>query len=96
MRPSYDGASALSPGAYPANQYYRQEAELVHEVEQTIRSRTGRSISQLKVEVTPSEIVLHGRCVSFYGKQLAQHAAMAVAGKRQLNNQIEVVSPGED
>lgn len=59
-------------------------------VEQAIRRRTSNAIHALSVEVNPREIVLHGRCETFYQKQLAQSAAMSASPDMMLTNAIEV------
>jgi osmotically-inducible protein OsmY len=46
--------------------------------------------SSLAVCSSPGTVTLRGRVSSYYQKQLAQAAAMAVIGRRQLVNEIEV------
>ena len=52
---------------------------------------TGRfGTSQLCVSASRGVVTLRGRVSSYYQKQLAQTAAMRVAGVEQLENQVEV------
>lgn len=55
-----------------------------------ILERTGGKIHDLRVEVRDTEVRLRGRCSTFYCKQLAQHAAMALIDGGSLTNEIEV------
>jgi osmotically-inducible protein OsmY len=55
------------------------------------RQLMGRAqVRDLQVLVHQSGVVLRGRASSYYAKQLAQHAAMAVSGLPILANDIEV------
>jgi len=64
--------------------------ELAASIERAVLRETGHSIRDLSVEVTENDVLLRGRCDSFYSKQLAQHAAMTVPGSRRLSNCIVV------
>jgi osmotically-inducible protein OsmY len=67
------------------------EAEaLAESIEQAVQQETAGSISNLAVDVRDDGVILHGSCSSYYQKQLAQHAAMAVPGGLKLINAIEV------
>jgi osmotically-inducible protein OsmY len=67
------------------------EAEkLAIRIERQVRRQTGDKVRELKVEVHRDGIVLKGRCGTYYCKQLAQHAAMGLAGDRPLTNEIDV------
>ena len=67
------------------------EAEmLVARIERAVQQETGGAIRDLLVEFGRSGILLKGRCDTYYSKQLAQHAAMAIPGGHSLTNQIEV------
>jgi hypothetical protein len=59
-------------------------------VRRAIRRETRGGVTQLKVEIDSRAIHLRGHCLSFYCKQLAQQAAMRLAGETALDNQIEV------
>ncbi len=68
------------------------EAEaLAASIEQAVHRRTGRGVHDLHVEVGPEGIVLEGRCHTYYCKQLAQTAVLAMADGDRLNNRIEVL-----
>lgn len=68
-----------------------EEAELlVASIERAVQSETGYGVDNLAVEISSSGILLRGRCETYYCKQLAQHAAMAMLGEDCLVNSIEV------
>ena len=64
--------------------------ELAASIEQAVQRGTGRRIRDLTVEVDRDGVCLKGHCATYYCKQLAQHAAMAVPGGDRLTNSIEV------
>ncbi len=67
------------------------EAELlVASIERAVQQGTGRGVRELSVELREDGVLLRGRCNSYYTKQLAQHAAMAVPGGDAVTNEIEV------
>jgi hypothetical protein len=67
------------------------EAEaLAASIEKAVQQETAGGISNLAVVVRDSGVVLQGSCSSYYQKQLAQHAAMAVPCGLNLTNSIEV------
>ena len=66
------------------------DSNLVRDIEQTVRDRTGGQIHRLRIEIGPDGARMHGRCSTFYCKQLAQHAAMRLLGPLHLSNEIEV------
>ena len=57
-----------------------------------IRRLTGRRIRGLSVAVQSGVIHIRGRCWTFYTKQLAQHAVMALSENEQVSNEIEVIA----
>jgi osmotically-inducible protein OsmY len=59
-------------------------------IRRAVRRETRGGVDQLKVEIDQRGVHLRGRCSSFYCKQLAQQAAMRLAGDAPLDNQIEV------
>jgi hypothetical protein len=68
-----------------------QQAALAAAIERDVKERTSGRVADLEVAVDAAGVHLRGRCATFYCKQLAQHAAMAVtAGEAQLFNEIEV------
>jgi len=64
--------------------------ELAASIERAVQRETGRQIRNLTVEVSRDGVRLKGYCATYYCKQLAQHAAMAVPGGNRLTNSIEV------
>jgi len=63
-------------------------AKCVHRA--ILRLAPGR-IRELRVDERAGQLILTGRCGSFYCKQVAQHAAMDLAqGERQVHNHIMV------
>jgi osmotically-inducible protein OsmY len=67
------------------------EAEiLAARIEKAVWRETGGRVRDLHVEVSRRGVTLRGCCNTYYTKQQAQHAAMAVPGGGQLSNQIEV------
>jgi hypothetical protein len=64
--------------------------ELAASIERAVQQETGRGISNLTVEIGRDGVLLKGRCSTYYCKQLAQHAAMALPGGNRLVNCIEV------
>lgn len=68
-------------------------AQLAANIERRIRRQTSSRIRDLTVEVCAGSIILRGRCLTFYTKQLAGHAAMGVLEGETLSNQIEVALP---
>jgi osmotically-inducible protein OsmY len=67
------------------------EAErLAASIERAVWEETGGGVRDLRVEVSRQGVLLTGRCETYYTKQKAQHAAMAVPGGGQLTNRIQV------
>ena len=71
------------------------DKRLADAIEREIHERTSGKIHNLRVEVGAAGVRLQGRCVTFYCKQLAQHAAMNLIEKNltgggPLTNEIEV------
>ena len=62
---------------------------LAASIERAVRRGTSGGVRNLRVEVNRGGIVLEGRCDTYYCKQLAQHAAMAVSHD-PLSNEIRV------
>ena len=82
---------AVSPELLAAVPENLAEAErLAASVERAVQAETGGGVQNLSVEVCHDGILLRGSCLSYYCKQLAQHAAMAVPGGARLVNCIEV------
>ncbi len=71
----------------------RRQQALEENLIQRIRRQTGCKISRLSVEVQPGVIRISGSCWTFYTKQLAQHAVMAMTEGETIANEIEVHAP---
>ena len=83
--------AAFTPEAAPQAESTRNLSDgLAARIERQVRSETGDRIRALKVRIRQNSVVLEGNCPSFYCKQLAQHAAMPLAGPKLLNNRIRV------
>jgi hypothetical protein len=63
---------------------------LAASIHRAVQQETHGGIWNLRVAVTADEIVLFGYCTTYYLKQLAQHAAMSLAGRIVVINLIEV------
>jgi hypothetical protein len=63
---------------------------LADRIERIIRWRTAGRIRDLKVEINRAGVYLSGHCLTYYLKQLAQHAAMELAAGEQVINDIQV------
>ena len=55
-----------------------------------LQCRLGNRVRNLRVQVYPEGLVIQGRAATYHAKQLAQHAAMELAGAPILANDIEV------
>jgi hypothetical protein len=78
--------------ALPQSTQDRSEQErFAAEIARAVQRATRGSLRELRVEIDEQEgVVLHGRCSTYYCKQLAQHAAMGASLGAQLDNRIEV------
>ena len=59
-------------------------------LEARVCARLGRRVRGLQVLVQEAGVVLRGRAPTYYAKQLAQHALMAVSDLPIVANAIEV------
>lgn len=62
----------------------------LEELEGLVQCRTSGRIRDLRIEAYSDRVVMSGRTNTYYAKQLAQQAAMELAGLGQLRNDIEV------
>jgi hypothetical protein len=69
---------------------FAEAEELAASIERAVQHETGRGVSNLTVEISRDGVMLKGHCSTYYCKQLAQHAAMALPGGSRLVNCIEV------
>jgi osmotically-inducible protein OsmY len=63
---------------------------LAASIERAVSLETAGGVWNLRVVIDQGGVRLTGRCHSYYTKQKAQHAAMAVRGSGPLTNLIEV------
>lgn len=66
--------------------------DLETRIRDRIARRLGGRIHNLEVFARGKQIVLRGRCATYYSKQLAQHAALGAIEDESLENSI-VVGP---
>jgi hypothetical protein len=63
---------------------------VLQQVVAAVRQRTGGRVRELEVEFHDDGLILSGRAIAYYDKQLAQHAAMEASGLRIWSNRIVV------
>lgn len=68
---------------------------LTMRIKRTVRRETSGGVVELDVRIDAGEILLRGRCNSFYCKQLAQTAAMRLSGGATVVNEIEVAESAD-
>ena len=59
-------------------------------LETLLQRRVGGRVRDLRVVLQHNGIILQGRAATYHAKQLAQHAAMDLAGLPIVANDIEV------
>jgi hypothetical protein len=59
-------------------------------IRERIYLRLGWRICDLDVQVDGQQVVLYGRCATYYSKQLAQHVALGLVEDERLINEIVV------
>jgi len=64
---------------------------LQDELESQVRSRTGRRVRNLAIELRPERVVLRGFASSYHVKQLAQQGVRDILPHVSLENAITVV-----
>jgi hypothetical protein len=69
---------------------HHQQRRKMARVKRAIRRQTSGGVQELAVEMHGDSLLLRGRCLSFYCKQVAQETAMNEFSGRPLINQIEV------
>lgn len=75
---------------HPLPETLAEAERLAASIERAVQQETRGGVRNLSVEIHPDGVFLKGRCRTYYLKQLAQHAAMAMPGGDRLTNQIEV------
>jgi osmotically-inducible protein OsmY len=89
----YGAARVLSPddlSEYPFPETPAEAERLAAFIERAVWQETHGGVRDLRVEVSRDGVLLSGRCDTYYTKQRAQHAAMAVPGGGPLTNGIVV------
>lgn len=79
-----------SPQVRPPRTMSAGDELLAARVERAIRRGTNDKVRNLSVHILDGTVTLHGRCATYYCKQLAQTAAFPYLEERELSNQIEV------
>jgi hypothetical protein len=59
-------------------------------LEGLLQRRLGNRVRNLRVQLLSRGIILRGRTTTYHAKQLAQHAAMELADRPILANDIQV------
>ncbi len=75
---------------HPLPETLAEAERLAASIERAVWRETAGGVRNLRVEVDREGITLSGRCRTYYTKQKAQHAAMAIPGGGPLTNLIEV------
>jgi hypothetical protein len=65
---------------------------LATSIEKAVQQETAGAVANLAVVIHGDRIWLHGSCSSYYCKQLAQHAAMAVPTSLNLTNCLHLTN----
>jgi hypothetical protein len=73
-----------------------ESSQLVLELERQVRTRTGRRVRDLVIEMRPERVVLRGHTTTYYVKQLAQHGIRELLPQICLENSISVHSSDDD
>jgi hypothetical protein len=69
---------------------WQDSSQVLSQLEHQIRSRTGRRLRDLSIEMRPERIILRGRTTTYYVKQLAQHGVRDIFPQICLENVIDV------
>lgn len=67
------------------------DQEITEKLIRAVQARTGRKIGNLRIDLSPTEIVLHGCTRAYYYKQLASHAILEEMPGMFVGNEIEVI-----
>src|SRR5271166_3940636 len=70
-----------------------EDYRLAERVERALRATGYGALRTVRVSVNARVVILGGRVSSYYLKQLAQSAALAVPGAHQIRNDLDVVQP---
>jgi hypothetical protein len=67
-----------------------ERTDLIDQVEQAIREKTGGRIHGLRIQLGDGCVVVTGRTSTYYNKQLATHAIRATVDDLTVQNEVEV------
>ncbi len=67
--------------------------DVLRNIEERIQRRVPGRVQGLQIELRDACLVLRGRVVSFYAKQLVQEVAMEMTRLQVRANEIEVLQP---
>ena len=74
----------------PPPDVQEEQRRRVARIKRAIRRTTSGGVRELKLEMRGDESLLHGKCASFYCKQVAQTTAMRYLSGQTLLNDIQV------
>jgi hypothetical protein len=86
---SPNGTFVVSGGC-TCETHAKRERDLALAIRQRIETRLVGRVRDLSVRVARGTVVLDGKCSTYYTKQLAQHAALAILEHERLENAIVV------
>ena len=83
-------APAENSEDHPLPETLAEAEKLVASIEQAVWHKTAGGVRDLRVVINGRGVLLTGHCSTYYTKQKAQHAAMAIPGGGELTNRIRV------
>jgi osmotically-inducible protein OsmY len=75
-------------------QQRQEDLDLAERIEHVLRATGYGSLRGIEVTVRAGYVILGGRVPSYYLKQVAQTAALAVSGTWHVRNDLDVARPG--
>ena len=90
QRGEEEDATAPRPAQSP------EDRRLVERVERALGATGHGALRNVAVSVNGGIVILGGRVSSYYLKQVAQEAVLAVAGSHQIWNSVDVVRPNSN
>ncbi len=88
-----ESAAFLAESSSEFDVLRQRRRQLAITIRQRIETRLAGRIRDLSVRFSGQTLLLEGRCATYYTKQLAQHAALALLDDEQLENAIVVAVP---
>ncbi len=73
-----------------------EDRRLMERVESALCATGHGALRNVAVSVNGGIVILGGRVSSYYLKQVAQEAVLAVAGSHQIRNSVDVVRPNSN